>query len=100
MANVIAAPARWTLQPYLLAGVGAIRVRGCVEDCVRTLTKTEFGLDAGGGAQYRFSDVVAVRGELRYFRILSQIEDLPRTASGSFDFFRLSGGVTLMWGEP
>jgi opacity protein-like surface antigen len=97
MANVIVSPPRLKFQPYALVGAGAIRVRGCVADCVRTLSKTEFGLDAGGGLQYQINDFIAVRGELRYFRILEQIEDLPRTASGSFDFFRFSGGLTFTW---
>jgi opacity protein-like surface antigen len=99
MANLIVSPAHLRIQPYVLAGAGAIRVRGCAEDCVRTLSKTEFGLDAGGGLQYQITDYVAVRGELRYFRILNQLEDLPRTSSGSFDFFRVSAGVTFTWPE-
>ena len=99
MANLIVSPAYQKIQPYLLAGGGVIRVRGCVADCVRTLSKTEFGLDAGGGLQVQLTEMLAVRGELRYFRILSQIDDLPRTASGSFDFFRLSAGLTLTWAQ-
>jgi opacity protein-like surface antigen len=99
MANVIFAPSAWRMQPYLLAGAGAIRVRACEGSCATTLGRTEFGLDAGGGFQYRFSDIVAVRGEMRYFRVVSEIEDLPRTNSGNFDFFRVSAGVTLMWAQ-
>ena len=99
MANAIFAPVKLRAQPYLLVGAGAIRVRGCEADCARALTKTEFGIDAGGGFQYRFGNYVAVRGEMRYFRIVSDIDGMPRTASGAFDFFRVSAGVTLMWAE-
>ena len=99
MANVIVSPSWKKVQPFLLAGAGGIRVRGCTVDCVRTLSKTEFGLDAGAGLQYRLTSIVGVRGELRYFRILSQLEDLPRQYSGSFDFFRLTMGVILSWAE-
>lgn len=99
MANVIFAPSTWRSQPYLVLGAGAIRVRACEATCATTLGRTEFGLDAGAGFQYRLNDYVGFRGEMRYFRVVSEIEDLPRTNSGNFDFFRFSAGVTLMWAE-
>jgi opacity protein-like surface antigen len=99
MVNAIAAPHRRKIAPYLLGGVGLMRVRGCVQNCVRTVSRTEMALDGGVGVQYRMTDLFAVRGELRYFRLVESGESVPRTSSGAFDYFRWMIGGTLTWAQ-
>jgi opacity protein-like surface antigen len=99
MVNLKAAPrvSRW-VWPFGVVGVGLIRARACSgRDCVTTISRTDFGLNAGGGAYVPVNDFFAVRGDVRYFRYAQIHRDLPRTDNGPFDFWRISGGGTFMW---
>ena len=97
--SAIAAPHRARVQPFLLAGVGLMRVEGCVLGCTARSVETVGIADVGGGLQVRLADWVAVRGDLRYVRALGTHDGLPRTGPGAFDFFRASAGVTFIWAE-
>jgi hypothetical protein len=85
------------LRPYAIAGLGAIRTRGCTVDCVREVSRTDLGLDFGGGAMWSFTDIYGIRGDFRYFRYAQIHEDLPRLDNGPFDFWRLSVGGIVTW---
>lgn len=52
-------------------------------------------LNAGGGAVVAVNDLVAVRGDARYFRTLADHPDLRRPEN--FGFWRVSLGVSLTW---
>jgi opacity protein-like surface antigen len=98
MFNAIVAPrvSRW-FRPYGLAGVGAIRARGCSQNCVREFSRTDFGIDAGGGVLVPVNDFFGGRGEVRYFRYAQVHNDLPRQDNGTFDFWRVSVGAYVKW---
>ncbi len=97
MANFLAS-GPWRLRPYGVAGVGLIRVRGCdTSACVRAVSRTDLGLDAGVGVMYMFGDLVGVRGDVRYFRYVQNHPDLPRTSGGFFDLWRVTVGATFEW---
>jgi hypothetical protein len=85
------------LRPFAVAGVGAIRARGCAVDCVRELSRTDLGFDAGGGAIWSFSDIYGIRGDVRYFRYAQIHQDLPRLDNGAFDFWRVTVGGVITW---
>jgi hypothetical protein len=99
MLNLMVRPKvhRW-FWPYGVAGLGLIRARGCGgPNCVTEFSRTDLGLDAGGGAFVPFNDIFAVRGDLRYFRYATINQDLPRTHSGPFDFWRITAAGTVTW---
>lgn len=98
MLNVMFAPrATKQLRPFVLGGAGLIRVRGCTENCVREVSETDFGLDAGGGAMWSLSDAWGLRGDVRYFRYVNTNRDVPRLNNGPFDFWRVTIGGTYTW---
>jgi hypothetical protein len=98
MLNFIAAPkVTKQLRPFVIAGVGAIRARGCAADCVREVSRTDLGLDAGGGVWWAFDDLFGVRGDVRYFRYAQIHRDLPRLDNGAFDFWRVTVGGVFTW---
>jgi hypothetical protein len=86
------------VRPYAGAGFGLIRARGCVgPDCVREISRTDFGIDILGGALVPISEAFGVRGDVRYFRYMQIHQDLPRTGGGQFDFWRLTVGGYYSW---
>lgn len=97
MVNLVVSPHTRTIQPNAIGGVGLIRARGCGIACERTLSRTDFGIDAGGGLRVPVTELLAVQADVRYFRVLKQGDDFPRTASGSFNFFRVAVGIGLTW---
>ncbi|MGE0041456.1 MAG: outer membrane beta-barrel protein [Vicinamibacterales bacterium] len=84
------------VRPFVGAGGGLLRVRACAGDCVRVVSRTDWALDASGGASVLVSEHIGVRGEVRYVRFLGSHPGLP-AASGAFDYWRTSLGVTLSW---
>jgi hypothetical protein len=99
MFNVMAAPRvhRW-VWPYLVAGAGIMRARGCIGlDCVRTFSRTELGLDAGGGTMIPLHEWFGARFDVRYFRFARIHRDLPRVDSGPFDVWRITWGGYFHW---
>ena len=85
------------IRPYVSGGGGLLRARACVTECRPAVSRTELGVDVGGGAYLLINEVVGVRGDVRYFRFLERHPDLPLTSSGFFDFWRLSVGATFSW---
>jgi hypothetical protein len=85
------------LRPYLLGGAGLLRVRACVPDCQLVVSRTDWAIDAGGGAYAIINEFVGVRGDIRYFRYLQRHRDLPLSDNGFFDFWRTSVGVVVSW---
>jgi hypothetical protein len=95
--NVIGVWNDTALQPFVLAGVGLIRVRAVSANDVASASRTDLGFDAGAGAMYFLSDAVAIRGDLRYFRYFARHAELPLRDNGFFDFWRVSVGATFAW---
>jgi opacity protein-like surface antigen len=101
MANIlVSAPAGTGIRPYASGGLGLIRSRiGDAEDLFDDLTANDLGLNLGGGVNGQFTDNMGIRGDIRYFRALSDNEpdnnlDL---GLGSFDFWRGTVGLTFRW---
>lgn len=85
------------VRPYVVAGLGLIRVRACVADCRLATSRTDLGFDAGAGVFVVRDEFVGIRGDVRYYRYLQRHEDLPLTDSGFFDFWRATVGITFSW---
>jgi opacity protein-like surface antigen len=87
--------ARW--RPFVVAGVGLMRVRASLAEGQTVASKTDWGMNAGGGLHYSLSETVGIRGDVRYFRYVQRHDELPLTDSGFFDVWRTSVGLTLQW---
>jgi len=84
------------IRPFGSAGVGLLRVRASFGDG-STMSRTDWGLSAGGGVFVVLNEAFGVRGDLRYFRHAQRQLDLPLVDSGPFDYWRASVGATFMW---
>jgi opacity protein-like surface antigen len=83
------------LRPTVAVGAGAIQADGCNAPCTRPAKTFDLGVNLGGGAFYTVNDVVALRGDVRYFRTLADHPDLQRP--DDLGFWRVSVGVTFLW---
>lgn len=95
------------VQPYVTGGLGVIRVSGDVTvpalGSLVSLSGGEFGLNFGGGLYVFPSDWLGFRGDVRYFRTIGELTLDDLTDFGGldslpipeFDFWRVTGGVTL-----
>jgi opacity protein-like surface antigen len=97
MVNVIGMFPDETVRPFVVAGVGLLRVRASLADGEAIASRTDWGFDAGGGLLYMLNEAVGIRGDVRYFRYFQRHEDLPLLDNGFFDFWRTSVGVTFAW---
>jgi opacity protein-like surface antigen len=97
MANVIFAAPKGPVRPYVSGGGGLLRTNvesagGLFSDANRN----DFGFDVGAGVMGFFSDNVGLRGDIRYFRAVSNDDDDSVDLNlGSFKFWRGSVGLTF-----
>ena len=83
------------VRPFVVAGAGVMQIDGCDFPCNRAARTYDLGLSAGGGAFLALHDMVAVRGDVRYFFAGADHPDLRRPEN--FHYWRISLGATLMW---
>lgn len=95
------------VQPYVTGGLGVIRVSGDVTvpllGSLVSLSGGTLGLNVGGGLYLFPSDWLGFRGDVRYFRTVGDLSLADLTDFGGldslpipeFDFWRVTGGVTL-----
>jgi opacity protein-like surface antigen len=84
-------------RPYATIGFGVIQTNVDDPGGLFDLQNNETGINIGGGAMVFFSDHIGVRGDIRYFRNLTDPEggngfDLDL---GGFDFWRGTAGVVF-----
>lgn len=107
MVNLIVRFPTGPVQPYATAGLGVVRVSGDVNvpylGSVLSLSGQDFGMNVGGGIYVFPSRHLGLRADVRYFRTIGDLTldeladigsdfDLPLP---EFDFWRVTGGVTL-----
>jgi opacity protein-like surface antigen len=85
------------IRPYATGGVGIIR--SSIDDVgdLFDVSSTDWGFNVGGGVMGFFSDNVGIRGDVRYFRSLQDIEsdDEFDVSLGDLRFWRGSVGITF-----
>ena len=108
MANVVAAVAGGTdgrIQPFVSGGIGAMRIRGDVDDAGSTveIRDTQLGSNIGFGLMM-FNNRWGLRTDLRYFSSLQKnsAEDPPEIPDPTgvltdTDFWRYNMGVAYRW---
>jgi opacity protein-like surface antigen len=86
-------------RPYFSGGVGLLQTNVTEAETLFEVNNSEFGFNLGGGAMGFVSDHVGFRGDLRYFRALSDpVEDNEFDLGlGDLDFWRGTVGITFRW---
>jgi hypothetical protein len=100
---IIGAPVGGTtgggFRPYFSGGAGLLQ--SSVEDVEQLfeVSNSDFGINLGGGAMGFMTDHVGFRGDIRYYRSLSDPDEDNEfdIDFGDFDFWRATGGVTFRW---
>lgn len=89
------------IRPYGSGGLGLIRSNISGGDFFDDLNTNDFGFNVGGGVQGFFTDNIGIRGDIRYFRSLSDNEpdDEFDLALSDFDFWRATVGLTIRFGN-
>jgi opacity protein-like surface antigen len=97
MVNAVGMRPVGTVRPYGTGGVGLLRVHAEPESGADDLSRNDWGFNVGGGAIFVLNEAFGIRADLRYFRYFQRHDDLAQTGTGSFGFWRTSGGITWSW---
>ena len=86
-------------RPYFSGGLGLLQSNVTGAESLFEVNNSEFGFNLGGGAMGFMTDHVGFRGDLRYYRALSDPDEDNEfdIAVGDFDFWRATGGITFRW---
>ena len=89
-------------QVAVVRGVGLIRSRVDGGALFNDLSTNDFGLNVGAGVNGFFNNNIGIRGDIRYFRSLTDNEpdDEFDLALSNFDFWRATVGLTFRFGNP
>jgi opacity protein-like surface antigen len=84
-------------RPYAVGGVGIIKTNLGSSGDLFNVDSTDWGFNVGAGAMFFFSDNVGVRGDVRYFRSLQDVEPIDDLNIGlaNFRYWRGTLGVTI-----
>lgn len=97
MANVVLSAPAGAFRPYGTAGVGLINTSIDDVDDIFEVDRNALGFNVGGGVMAFFTDRVGIRGDLRYFRQMSEsdADDEVDFDLGAFRFWRGTVGVSF-----
>ena len=95
MGNLALAIPLPVIQPYASGGIGLVRSSVSGPGDLLDISSNDFGIDVGAGLRGFFNDTVGVAGDFRYFRRVDEGSDLLDFDLGTFDFWRVTGGVTF-----
>jgi opacity protein-like surface antigen len=98
MTNLVIGPGVGPVRPYVVGGIGLIRPHvSSLAGSVTTFSsnKNAFGYDLGGGVTILFGSRVGIRGDLRHFHTMQNVDLLIFTAGQKLDFWRASAGLAL-----
>ncbi len=86
-------------RPYLSFGAGVLQQNVQGANDLFEVNNAEFGVNVGAGAMGFMSDHIGFRGDLRYYRALTdpELDNEFDIAIGDFDFWRGTVGVTFRW---
>ena len=86
-------------RPYVSGGAGLLQSQVQSDDDLFEVNNSEFGINLGFGAMGFMTDHVGFRGDLRYYRQLSDPEEDNEfdIDFGDFDFWRGTAGITFRW---
>jgi hypothetical protein len=94
MSNMLLVIPAGPIQPYGVIGIGLIRPRMKFDAASLELGKNALGYDIGGGINIFLVRAVAIRGDVRRMKTLSDVT-LGFLSSEKLEFWRGSAGVTF-----
>lgn len=95
-ANLMLGILRGPVRPYGTVGLGLLRSRIDPSNLFGGVTNNDWGVNVGAGVIVMPTDHVGVRGDLRYFRGLDDIDiDDLSISAGGFDFYRAYAGLVF-----
>ena len=85
------------IRPYAAGGVGLMRSQVTGIGDLFDVSDNSFGMNVGGGVIGFFSDNIGVKGDLRYFRSLTDLgdDDILDIDLGKFHFWRGTGAIVF-----
>jgi len=96
MGNVVFGRSGGGVQPYVSAGAGLLRSKVASFGELFDDVTTDNGLGVNAGAGVRVgSGRLSLRGDVRYFRTLTDVDIALEDVLGDFSFWRATGGVTI-----
>jgi hypothetical protein len=97
MINAVGMSTQGRVRPFGTAGAGLLRVYAEPEGGAPSLSRNDWGFNAGGGVLVILSEAWGIRGDLRFFRYFEDHDDLPQRDAGAFDYWRTTIGMTWSW---
>lgn len=94
MGNVMFGRSGGGIQPYVVAGAGLLRSRVGSFGELFDATDNGFGVNAGAGVRVG-AGRLSVRGDVRYFRNLTDVDLILEDALGDFAFWRATAGLSI-----
>jgi hypothetical protein len=94
MANLVLGGRGGGLKPYASGGFGLMRSRIEAVSDLLDYSDNGFGVNVGGGLRGG-SDRIGIRGDLRYFRQISDLAPLNSFELGDFSFWRGTVGLSF-----
>jgi len=96
MANVVLSAPRGAFRPYAVGGVGLLKTFVDDVDDAFDVDRNALGFNIGGGVMGFVTDRVGIRGDLRYFRQMTEAagDELDFNVT-AFRFWRGTVGVSL-----
>jgi len=101
MSNLLIGVGVGPVQPYFLVGAGLIRPHASIDLTKFSIDNNSLGYDLGGGVNGYFSRHVGIRGDVRHFHALQDLDTVFGEIAGQIfvtnklDFWRASVGVSL-----
>jgi opacity protein-like surface antigen len=96
MGNVILSTPRGAFRPYVTAGAGMLKTFVDGPDDAFDVDRNALGFNLGGGVFGFFTDRVGIRGDVRYFRQMTEADDDELDFDvTAFRFWRGSVGVSF-----
>jgi outer membrane protein W len=86
-------------RPYVSGGLGVLQTNVDDANSLFTVNNDEFGVNLGVGAYGFATDHIGFRGDIRYFRALTDPSNDNEfdISFGNFDFWRGTFGVAFRW---
>ena len=94
MGNLVLAVPLGVVRPYASSGVGLLRF-SVTRANLLDIDSNDFGVNMGGGVEGFLTQNIGVIGDVRYFRSIEKKSALLDFSLGSFNFWRMTAGVTF-----
>jgi hypothetical protein len=95
MLHVLYVLPRGIVRPFGVLGGGLMRLSG-IRQADGDTSRTDWAFSLGGGVHVPMTELLSIRGDLRYQRFFERHPDVQANVN-AFGVWRLSAGLTLNW---